>query len=165
MSGASRHRRWRLADSRRRQGVALLFAWLLAWLCLAAVGAPVRPRGTATVIRDDGSVVHFSVEIATSEAQRRQGLMQRDVLPRGHGMWFDFGRSHAVSMWMKNTRIALDIVFIDDAGDIVAVRRGEPLDTRLIASPGAIRYVLEINAGEAEMFGLAPGNRALLRRD
>lgn len=138
-----------------------LFAALM--LC-RAIGAQADPPVDVIITRADGVAVHLTAEIADSEEERRRGLMERASLPARHGMWFDFGATQQVSMWMKNTLVPLDILFIDDTLRVLAVRRGTPHDTTLIRAPGPVRFVLELEAGVAAAFGLAPGNRVSLRR-
>src|SRR5262249_46661379 len=91
-------------------GTAALAAALLALAWLPA--APVDLHTLEIVSR---SGVHvFSVELAVTDAERARGLMFRRELPEGQGMLFDFGRDQDIAMWMKNTFIPLDMVFITE---------------------------------------------------
>lgn len=100
------------------------------------------------------------VEMAVSAKQLAQGLMYRPSLPADSGMLFDFGRAQPVSMWMKNTLIPLDMVFIDDTGRVIAIaERTIPMSTEIVSSPQPARAVLELNAGAAARLGLRPGDR------
>lgn len=102
----------------------------------------------------------FAVEIADTDEKRAQGLMFRKHLPEGRGMLFDFGREQDVSMWMKNTYISLDMLFIRGDGRILRIaEHTEPLSTRTIPSGGPVRAVLEVAAGTARRLGIAPGDR------
>jgi len=104
----------------------------------------------------------FTVEVAETAAQRRQGLQHRKSLAAGAGMLFDYRRVQPVAMWMKNTLIALDMLFIDDAGRVVNVARDtEPLSLATIPSAAPVRAVLEINAGSARRLGIRPGDQVL----
>lgn len=104
----------------------------------------------------------FTVELAVTDRQLSQGLMNRTALPAGAGMLFDFGADQAVSMWMRNTLISLDMLFIDRNGAIVGIEeRTTPMSTSIIQSPGPVRAVLELNAGTAEHLGVHPGDRVL----
>jgi len=107
------------------------------------------------------SGVHaFSVEMATNDAERAKGLMYRKELPEGRGMLFDFGRDQEVSMWMKNTYVSLDMIFIRADGRIARIAENtEPLSTRIVSSGGPVRAVLEVVAGTARKLGIAPGDR------
>ena len=104
----------------------------------------------------------FTVEVAETAAQRRQGLQHRKSLAAGAGMLFDYRRVQPVAMWMKNTLIPLDMLFIDDAGRVVNVARDtEPLSLATIPSAAPVRAVLEINAGSARRLGIRPGDQVL----
>jgi len=102
----------------------------------------------------------FQVEIAETAAQRAQGLMWRMHLPMGTGMLFDFKISGPVIMWMKNTYIPLDILFITAKGVILNIARETlPHSTRHIPSKGPVRAVLELPGGSANQFGIRAGDR------
>lgn len=101
----------------------------------------------------------FTVELAVTDRQLSQGLMNRRSLAADRGMLFDFGADQPVSMWMRNTLISLDMVFIDRRGRVVGIaERTEPMSTRIIASPGPVRAVLELNAGTARRLALKVGD-------
>lgn len=107
----------------------------------------------------DGKVHAFTVELAVSDAERMQGLMYRKTMPDNHGMLFDFGSERLVTMWMKNTVLALDMLFIDAHGVVRTVRENTvPFSEEIISSGANVRYVLEINAGLARRLGLRPGS-------
>ena len=102
----------------------------------------------------------FSVEMATTEEERQQGLMYRKELPDGKGMLFDFSPEQQISMWMKNTYIPLDMIFIRADGRILRIAENtEPQSTRIIPSMGLAKGVLEVIAGTAKKYGIAPGDR------
>lgn len=104
----------------------------------------------------------FSVEIADDDAERARGLMFRDTMPVDQGMLFIHEREQPQAYWMKNTRIALDILYFDAARRLVSQQRDVPpctLGDRCPPYPSAApaRYVLELNAGQAEALGLKDG--------
>jgi len=102
----------------------------------------------------------FSVEMATTEEEKTTGLMYRKELPDGKGMLFDFSPEQEVSMWMKNTYIPLDMIFIRADGRILRIAENtEPLSTKIIPSRGLAKGVLEVIAGTAQKYGIAPGDR------
>ncbi len=107
------------------------------------------------------SGVHvFSVEMATTEEERQTGLMHRRELPDGKGMLFDFSPEQQISMWMKNTYISLDMIFIRADGRILRIAENtEPLSTKIISSGGLAKGVLEVIAGTAQKYGIQPGDR------
>jgi uncharacterized membrane protein (UPF0127 family) len=86
--------------------------------------------------------------------------MYRKELPEGRGMLFDFKRDQEISMWMQNTYIPLDMIFIRADGRIHRIAQNtEPLSTRIVSSGGAVRAVLEVIGGTAKRLGIAPGDR------
>ena len=98
--------------------------------------------------------------MAPTEKEREKGLMYRKYLPDGQGMLFDFSPAQPVSMWMKNTVISLDMIFIDSDGRVLRIAENtEPLSTRTISSGGLAKGVLEVIAGTARKYGIAPGDR------
>ncbi len=104
----------------------------------------------------------FRVEFAATPQQRAQGLMYRPTLAPDAGMLFDYGREAPVAMWMKNTLIPLDILFIAANGVIVNIaERAVPGSLASIVSARPVRAVLEINGGTAERLGIGPGDRVV----
>jgi uncharacterized membrane protein (UPF0127 family) len=102
----------------------------------------------------------FAVEVMKTDEQRARGLMFRRFLPADRGMLFDFKTEQPVMMWMKNTYLPLDMVFIARTGVVVSVAQNtEPLSERTIASGPPAFAVLEVNAGTAAKIGLKAGDR------
>src|SRR5471030_1271465 len=147
-------------DSRRLHAqrwivVAALIS-LGALIGSSAQGASVQPLEIVT----KSGVQVFSVEMATTEQEKETGLMYRKELADGKGMLFDFSPEQEVSMWMKNTYISLDMIFIRADGRILRIAENtEPLSTKIIASGGLAKGVLEVIAGTAEKYGIKPGDR------
>ena len=101
----------------------------------------------------------FKIEVAATPRQRAQGLMWRRSLAPNAGMLFDFKRSELVTMWMKNTNIGLDILFISGNGQIVNIaRNATPQSLTMISSLGPVRAVLELVAGTAQRLGIRAGD-------
>ena len=104
--------------------------------------------------------VRFQVEIADEPSEREQGLMWRGALAADRGMLFDFKTESPQAFWMRNTYVPLDLIFIRDDGRIHSIaRNATPLSDAPIPSGGAVRGVLEINAGLAERLGINPGDQ------
>ncbi|MFL9824289.1 DUF192 domain-containing protein [Rhodoplanes sp. SY1] len=123
------------------------------------LGAAAFERQTLEIATKTGVHV-FSVEVATTDAERAQGLMHRKELPEGTGMLFDFKRDEPVAMWMKNTYVPLDMIFITADGRIHRIAENTtPMSERIIPSGGPVRGVLEVVAGTAKKLGIAPGDR------
>ena len=116
---------------------------------------------TALVIQtSDGKRHSFKVELASSSEERSQGLMFRRILAADAGMLFDFGRTEPVSMWMKNTLIPLDMLFIDIDGTVVNIaQRTVPGSLTPIPSAKPVRFVLELPGGSASRLAIKPGDK------
>jgi uncharacterized protein len=150
----------RSVDRDRRQARLwiVLGAALAVWAFLGA-GAKAASIGTLEIVTKTGVHV-FSVEMATTEKEKETGLMYRKELPDGKGMLFDFSPEQQISMWMKNTYISLDMIFIRADGRILRIAENtEPESTRIISSGGLAKGVLEVVAGTARKYGIAPGDR------
>ena len=102
----------------------------------------------------------FKVEIARDEPDREQGLMHRTSLAPDHGMLFLFDEVRPVAMWMKDTPIPLDMLFIGADGRIARIAAmTTPQSLAIISSGEPVRAVLEIKGGEAAGQGIAVGDK------
>lgn len=137
-------------------------------LGLQAIGLVVMLAGTAyaqaleslSIANQGGQRQTFQVEVARNDADRAQGLMYRRSMPANQGMLFDFGRVEPVSMWMQNTYLPLDMLFVRQDGTIARIAANtEPLSTRTIPSGEPVLAVLELNAGTAARLGIKPGDK------
>jgi hypothetical protein len=138
--------------------------WLTAVVVVASLafanGAARASSFQPLEIVTQSGVQVFSVEMATTEEEKTTGLMYRKELADGKGMLFDFSPEQQVSMWMKNTYISLDMIFIRADGRILRIAENtEPLSTKIIASGGLAKGVLEVIAGTAQKYGIKPGDR------
>ena len=107
-----------------------------------------------------GAKLSFQVEVMRTDAERAKGLMFRRFLPADRGMLFDFKTEQPVMMWMKNTYLPLDMIFISRKGLVTHVaENAEPLSERIISSNGPVFAVLEVNAGTAARLGIKAGDR------
>lgn len=137
----------------RTLGVGLV---VFFWLVSGAAFAVCQPDRVD--LRQGATSVRFTVELAETAAEQRQGLMFRDRLPRFAGMLFLYESPRPVSFWMKNTLIPLDILFLDESGVVQRIAaETTPLSTEAIPGGEAIQAVLEINGGLAERLGLEVG--------
>lgn len=133
---------------------------LLLALPAAADEAPVFARDSLAIETQDGRRYRFEVELAVTPRQRAWGLMFRHTLAADRGMLFLFAREAPRSFWMKNTPLALDLLFLDHTGAIVAIARdARPFDETPIPSRLPAAAVLEVVAGTAARLALAPGDR------
>jgi uncharacterized membrane protein (UPF0127 family) len=138
----------------------LFFAFaFLAAIIGAHPSAQAAERQTLEIASKTG-VHSFAIELAVTEEERARGLMFRKELPEGQGMLFDFKRDQDVLMWMRNTYVSLDMIFIRSDGRIHRIAENtQPLSERIISSGGPVRAVLEVVGGTAKKLGLAPGDR------
>ncbi|MDP1882871.1 MAG: DUF192 domain-containing protein, partial [Bradyrhizobium sp.] len=112
---------------------------LCAWADSGAQAASIQPLEIVT----RNGVHVFSVEMATTDKERETGLMYRKELPDGKGMLFDFSPEQQISMWMKNTFIPLDMIFIRADGRILRIAENtEPHSLKIISSGGPAKGVL-----------------------
>lgn len=139
-----------------------LFALLVLALAAAQpAGSKVSgPDAAILEIATRNGVQVFSVEVVNKDEDRARGLMFRRELPERHGMLFQFDGEEHVSMWMRNTYIALDMIFIKGNGQILRIAENtEPLSERMIPSGGPVSAVLEVAGGTSKKLGIAPGDR------
>lgn len=129
---------------------------------VAASVAAAAPKLEPLTFETANGPVTFQIEVADTPQQRQVGLMYRRSLPEDHGMLFDFGRPQEVSMWMQNTYVSLDMVFVGEDARVTRIAENtEPLSTRIVASEGPARYVVELLAGSAKRIGLKPGDKVV----
>lgn len=147
------------------RSLSCIFAAALTamWLVAAPAIASDSELRTVTIATSSGQDAAFKVEIAGTPEQRSRGLMFRREMDPDHGMLFDFGTEMMARMWMQNTLISLDMIFIDADGVIANVARDTvPKSTAVIPSSREVRYVLEVNAGTARRFGIKSGDKVTL---
>jgi uncharacterized membrane protein (UPF0127 family) len=127
--------------------------------------APVvhaKMRHETLVLVTSGGERKIDVEIAETPEEKALGLMFRTTLADTNGMLFPYKPAQEVEMWMRNTYIPLDMVFIRADGIVHRIEeRAEPLSEAIIASHGPVAAVLELAGGAAERFGLKPGDQVL----
>ncbi len=100
----------------------------------------------------------FTVEYAISDSQKQKGLMFRKKLCEKCGMLFDFGTEQEIRMWMKNTIIPLDMIFMNENKKIIYIEKYTvPYSLKTIKSPIPARYVLELNAGVSQKYQIKIG--------
>jgi len=103
--------------------------------------------------------VHFAVEIADNAVAKQRGLMFRRNFPKDRAMLFVFDREDVIRMWMKNTPLPLDMLFVNGQGKIVSIYpQAQPFSEMTISSGYPAAYVVEINAGEVRRLGIKEGD-------
>lgn len=134
---------------------------LSALLVLFSVSGATAKMETSRLWLLTASGEHpIDIEIAAAPEEQALGLMFRAKLPDGKGMFFPYPAPREITMWMKNTYISLDMVFIRADGIVHRIaRRTEPQSEKIISSNGPVSAVLEVAGGAAERFGLKPGDK------
>ena len=113
-----------------------------------------------TILTTDGKRHPLTVELALDSAQRAQGLMFRQTMAADRGMLFDFGTTRRVMMWMKNTDLPLDMLFVSKEGKVETLHENAiPQSEAIIDSVVPVAYVLELNAGTIKSLRITPGAR------
>lgn len=136
--------------------------YCVALLLLAAACAVSAASAENLVIQTATSQHNFEIETVSTPQARADGLMYRTALPADGGMLFNFGKAETVAMWMKNTLIPLDILFIRADGVISSIeQRAVPRSLTPIAASEPVPAVLEINGGASARLGIQPGDRVL----
>jgi uncharacterized protein len=116
------------------------------------------PQTTLNILTPDARRHLFQIWVADSDARREQGLMFVKKLPESTGMLFVFDRPRKIQMWMKNTLIPLDMVFIDANGRIDSITvNAKPLSLDIIESRHAVLGVLELAGGSTKKLGIQAG--------
>lgn len=127
-----------------------------------ALAGPLPPASAFApgelTIQTPRAAYRFTIELASTPAERAQGLMFRETMPADHGMLFDFKTEQPVAFWMRNTPLPLDMLFIDKAGTVVRIAADTiPYSETPVPSGQPIRAVLELHAGTTARLGITPG--------
>ena len=108
----------------------------------------------------DSLIATLAIEVADDDYQIQTGLMYRNTLKPNHGMLFIFPQEAYKSFYMKNTRIPLDIVYVDKDSAIVNIQKdAKPFDETSLPSQAPVQYVLEVNAGLSDTWQLETGDK------
>ncbi len=135
----------------RRAALAGLLGLSLISLASAQEAARIEPLSIVT----ENSATLFLAEVADNDELRGRGLMFRHVLPQDRAMLFDFNQPRPAAMWMKNTYISLDMLFVRADGTIAAIAENtEPFSTQTISVEEPVLGVIELAAGTAKRLGI-----------
>lgn len=131
---------------------------------LSAGAAPKPATPQVVLTATGGRTLTVTAELALTAAEQEKGLMDRPALAKDSGMIFVFRDDGPRRFWMKNTLIPLDMIFIDRTGTVVHVEeKTRPFDLTPRGPDTPSRYVLEVDAGTAEAYGIGPGAKAVFR--
>lgn len=156
-------------STRSKLLAALIVVALLAWTGMGMAFAQSAPQGEALEpspievgpiwLNTVQGRFEFQVEIADEPSERQRGLMFRELMPVKNGMLFDFGKTSQIQMWMRNTPLSLDMIFILPDGTVGHIaERTTPFSDAIIDSRAPVSHVLEINAGVSKLIGLKVGD-------
>jgi len=131
-----------------------------AALAQSATPAPLDfgPK-EALVIKSKDKTHTFQVEVADTDALQSRGMMYRDGVADDEGMLFEFAKPKVATIWMKNTGIFLDIIFVRPNGKILKIEHNaKPYTLRLASSEAPVAAVIELRGGRAKELGIRPGD-------
>ncbi|MEQ8652114.1 MAG: DUF192 domain-containing protein [Kiloniellales bacterium] len=138
-----------------------LILLLVTLLPLSALAVEFE-QGELSIVTRSGDTHVIAVELAETQEQRAQGLMFREELAPMSGMLFIYPRNQVPQMWMRNTLIPLDMLFLDERGQVLATANNAVPHSEAIISPGIpARAVLELPGDALERLGVQPGDRIL----
>ena len=141
------------------RGLAAAVLLTIAPPAFAQDAAIAFERERLVVPTDEGDVA-LNVEIADTGPRRSRGLMERTDIAADEGMLFVFGPPREITMWMRNTPTALDMIFLDASGAVTHIAPDTvPFSLDIVSSRGPASFVLEVVAGSAERWGLEAGDR------
>jgi len=141
------------------QALLLVVALLLNPAAMQAEETAPLSKIEPLTIATEGDASLFTVEIADTDALRARGLMFRQRLPADRGMLFDFGKPRPAAMWMKNTYISLDMLFIRADGTIAYIAENtKPRSLDVIGISEPVLAVLELAGGTAKRLGIRAGD-------
>jgi len=151
---------------------ARVIAIIVVGLLLSAQSAPQLDletdfsKSVLIISANENACYRFDVYLAISRAQQMQGLMFVRKMPEMSGMLFAYNQARHLSMWMKNTYISLDILFIRADGTVSSIAKNtEPHSLESISAIEQLNFVLELNAGVTDKLGIAAGSKVYFQTD
>jgi uncharacterized protein len=151
----------------RRRSLVLFLLLLFSFPGYILAGNDPAPSGLIPITLPGGTVIH--AELANTPQKRAEGLMYREHLADDRGMLFTFSQAEAWVFWMKNTKIPLDLIWINEKKQIIHMEQNVPICTRTDDScpqyrpnEGAL-YVLELAGGRAESLKIQRGSKLQFR--
>ncbi len=166
------------AGAKKRWPVMLVAAVILVAIVMVVMpkrspnlpsssAAPLfKKQGAVSLLNQEGkTLITVDVEVADDDAKREVGLMGRPTMEERQGMYFIFEAEHMAAFWMKNTIIPLDIIFINANHRIVTIHRNTtPYSEQTYAATAPAQYVLEVNAGFCDTYGVREGDTVEFRK-
>jgi uncharacterized membrane protein (UPF0127 family) len=167
-------------QTRRRMQIGISFAVIVIALAIIFIpkksaqdtstvaAAPMfKKQGELTLTKSNGkSIVSIDIEIADDDTKREVGMMGRPVMEEHQGMLFIFEEEYNGSFWMRNTILSLDIIFINQQGVIITIHKStKPFSDDTYSTTGPAWFVLEVNAGFTDKFGIKEGDVVSWKRN
>lgn len=144
--------------------IAKICACALLFVALANAQAQELPTVELEIKTRSGTHT-FTAEVASTNETRAKGLMFREKMAPDRGMLFTYNTPRNITMWMKNTPLSLDMIFIRSNGEVATIAPNTvPFSLDYISSGEDVSYVLEVIAGTAERIGLEPGDQVSIKR-
>ena len=135
-----------------------LFKLLFACLLITACNQDQRTYNF-TIVTNDGNI-NYKLKKAQSSSELEKGLMNVDFLPDDEGMIFDLRNYQDIAMWMKDTKIPLDMIFADNEGEVIWLfENAEPLSEDFIVPPVDVSFVVEVNGGQIAKYKVKIGDK------
>lgn len=140
-----------------------LYLFIIGWLSFSSLNAnEIKFKKSLIVIKTQNSEYIFNVEVAETALERSRGLMYREQLKQNEGMLFIYPEKQIIKMWMKNTFIPLDMIFIDENGKIIKIiKMTSPKDLTPIGPEVKLKSVLEINGGLTSYLNINIGDKII----
>lgn len=146
-------------------GMVLSFVVMFSGLFVSGMGikqgidASKLGEEQLMIVNDKKEQQLFNVELALTVEQQQRGLMNREKMDDDHGMLFVYNRVQETAMWMKNTIMPLDMLFIDNDGKILSIyENARPYDEKAISSQFPVRATLELKGGQVAARGIKVGD-------
>jgi uncharacterized protein len=138
----------------------LLSAALIAMMGALSAQTEIKMRRDTLTLHTASGAHRIDIEVAESDREQQRGLMFRQSLGDNEGMLFPYPNAREITMWMRNTFISLDMIFIRGDGIVHHIATDtEPFSENIISSQGEATAVLEMKAGSARRLGIKPGDR------
>ena len=138
----------------------LLIATMVAMMGALSAQTEIKMRRDTLILHTASGDHRIDIEVAESDREQQRGLMFRQSLGDNEGMLFPYPTPREITMWMRNTFISLDMIFIRGDGTILRIATDtEPFSDTIIPSQGEATAVLEMKAGSARRLGIKPGDR------
>jgi|CeladaMinimDraft_18_1061708.scaffolds.fasta_scaffold00013_196 uncharacterized membrane protein (UPF0127 family) len=151
-----------IANRAAFRAVLLCFVFAVAAMLVVVPPLDAKMRRDTLVLVTATGEHKIEIEVAETPQEKAIGLMFRPNVPPNTGMLFPYETAQEITMWMRNTYVSLDMVFIRADGTVHRIEeRTEPFSERTIPSQGPVTAVLELAAGEAARLGLKPGDRVI----